>query len=129
MRSRNIMYAFNDYYFESEIEEVVGNLYEVGELPKEDIISYKVDVCEHEPVITSTIDIEYLMEWVFDKWGEERYDENHSAEDRIQAVFEKHINFQAINEELEKIKLYYPSGETYIITEEDYLSTFPAKKD
>jgi hypothetical protein len=106
------MYIYDDDRFEKDLYEVINYLIEVDELEKEDIIGYKLDIAEKEQAIDEkTIS---KMEEILHNRCEERYDSGTYLEDRIQEIFDK----------LKTIEMYYPSGETYTITEEDYNDYF-----
>lgn len=108
MENRDIMYVWDDTNFESELGEVINYLIDTEELEKEDIIGYKLDIAEKEQAIDEkTIS---KMQDILHNRCEDRYDSGDYLEDKIREVFDK----------LKAIEMYYPSGENYIITEEDY---------
>lgn len=120
MENRDIMYVYNDTNFEIDINEIICALIEREELSKEEIIGYKLDIAEKEPILYKDFDLSYLMEIIDGQFGDDRYDENGYVSDRIAEVFKKHINFKTLQEELNETCLYYVGNETYTITEEDY---------
>jgi len=112
MKDRDIMYVYNDDKFERALYEVINYLIEVDELEKEDIVGYKLDVAEKEQAIDEkTIN---KMWDIIQNRCEERYDSGTYLEDKLDKIFEQ----------LKAIQMYYPSGETYTITEEDYNDYF-----
>ena len=107
MENRDIMYVWDNTNFESELGEVINALIE-DELEKEDIIGYVLDIAEKEQAIDD--DAIYEMEGVLQNRCEDRFDENEYLENKLKKIFDQ----------FRDIKMYYPSGETYTITEEDY---------
>lgn len=116
MEEKDIMYVYNDIYFEKDLQEVISNLISDG-LEMEEVIGYKLDVAEKEPVLHKDFDIRSLMEMLDNNFRDDRYDEEGSISDTLRKVFEKHIDFKALTTELENVVLYYPNGKTYIITD------------
>lgn len=120
MENKDIMYLYNDHYFESDLWQVIDNLINIEELTKEQIIGFKLDIGEKEPVLYKDFDLNYLMEVIGSSFSDERYDEEGNIGDTLRAVFAKHIDFKSLTEDLEKVCLYYPNGKEYEITEEDW---------
>lgn len=123
MENRDIMYVWDDTNFESELGEVINTLIE-EELEKEDIIGYVLDVAEKQPVLYKNFDIRSLMQMLENNFADDRYDEDGDIADKLQKVFLKHIDFENLTKDLEEVCLYYPEGEEYTITEEDYNDYF-----
>lgn len=119
MGEKEIMYVYNDIYFEEDLSEVISSLVDDG-FNMEEVIGYKIDIAEKEPVLHKNFDIESFMDMVDNNFHYERYDENGDISANLRKVFEKHIDFKALTEELEKVVLYYPNGKKHIITDEDY---------
>lgn len=113
------MYVYNDTQFGSELGEVIDSLVEDG-LEKENIVGYKLDIAERRPVLGKNFDIKSLMGMIDDVYGDEHYDEAWDVSEKLSRVFKKHIDFEALSKDLEEVYLYYPEGEEYAITEQDY---------
>jgi len=120
MEKEEFMYVHNDIYYESDLSEVINYLVETDQLKKEDIIGYKVDIAEKEPVMYKNFDIDYLMDIIDGNFGDDRYDEDGDVSDNIRNVFKKHVNFEELKKDLEKICLFYQNGKSHTITEDDW---------
>lgn len=56
----------------------------------------------------------FNIDWIFDRIDEERDDENNNSSEKLIGLFKKHIDFDAINNEMPK--LYYPTRKKFDIT-------------
>ena len=129
MKNRDIMYVYNDIYFESDVYEVIEALFN-DELTKEQIIGYKLDVAEKEPIIKKTLNSDFFMEHLDNYFGEDRYDEDSEyAPKKLKVILERNINFEKLNAELKEECMYYPKGETYVIDEEDFNGWYEGNKE
>jgi hypothetical protein len=111
-----VTYMYDDMW-EENLQELIERLVS-QDTAREDIIGLKIDLCELEPFCDSKIDYEDFRDVLNIKY-EERTDEDENALDKMETVFKRCIDFDKLNEELSKIKLYYPSGKTYTILESD----------
>jgi len=129
MKNRDIMYVYHDIYFESDVYEVIEALFN-DDLRKEEIVGYKLDVAEKEPIIYKEVTADFLMELIDSAYGDDRYDEEGEyAPKKIKAVLEKEIDFTKLNAALKQECMYYPKGETYVITEEDFNCWYDQNKE
>lgn len=119
MENRDIMYVWEDTDFEEDISEIIACMV-WREMEKEDIVGYVLDVAERQPVLYKNFDMRSLMEMVDSVYADDRYDENGDISDTLQKVFLKYIDFEGLTKDLEKVCLYYPQGEEYTITEQDW---------
>ena len=94
--------------------------YMLDDMDKEDIVGYKLNILKLEPVLYKGFNLSYLMEVIDAQFGDDRYDEDGSISETLEKVFKKHINFETLSKDLEKVSLFYDSGEYYTITEDDY---------
>ena len=119
MENRDIMYVWDDTNFETGVSEVIEAMI-WQDMEKDDIIGYVLDIAEKQPVLYKNFDIRSLMQVIENNFADDRYDENGDVADKLQKVFLKHIDFENLTKELEDVYLYYPEGEEYTITEEDW---------
>ena len=113
-------YSVNDGdYIDYSPYECIHYMIE-DDTPKEHIVGYKLIILKLEPVLYKDFDLSYLMEIIDNQFGDDRYDEDGSISETLEKVFKKHIDFKTLNKDLEKVSLFYDSGEYYTITEEDY---------
>lgn len=106
------MYVYDDTRFDNSLWEVINYLIDVEELEKEDIVGFVLDVAEKEQSVDDEI-INEMADLLYDRC-EDRFDDNEYLENKLKKIFDQFRN----------IKMYYPSGETYTITEEDYNDYF-----
>ena len=112
------LYMYNEYTSEGDLLELIAHLYFVVGYEKEELIGMKLDVAYPEPIIDQKITKHDIFDWLNYKF-EERWDEEGKKLDEVVKIFEKHLHYDDLNEELKKIELYYPR-ETYTITEQDF---------
>jgi len=101
----------------SQIQKIINEYDDIEKttdmkMHRKKLVGYKLDVAEKEQAIDEkTIN---KMWDIIQNRCEERYDSGTYLEDKLDKIFEQ----------LKAIQMYYPSGETYTITEEDYNDYF-----
>jgi len=118
MEKLDVMYVYDDDRFVDSICDVIEALKE-EDIEDEDIVGYKVDIAEREPVMYKDFNLMSIMEMVDSYYGDDRYDEDGTISEKLEEIFKKHIDFEALNKDLEEVCLYYPNGKTHTITQED----------
>lgn len=127
--NRDIMYVYQDIYFENEVYKVIEALFNDG-LLKDEIIGYKLDIAEKEPIIKKEITVNFFMDFIDSYFGDDRYDEEGEyAPKKLEKIFKENIDFDKLNAALKEECMYYPSGETYVIDEEDWQCWYEDNKD
>lgn len=110
-------YFLEDRFFD-DIQDVIEELMDGG-ATKEEIIGTKIMETDLEPVMQKPLEAADIVEWISNRY-EDRSDEDGNCWYKLEDVLNKNINFEKLNEELQKVKLYYPADREYVITEKDF---------
>lgn len=111
-----IYYCIDETFFTDPIDYLQR---EVEDFDKSDLLFYPDDykleayVCKEEKM--AVVDAETFI-WAID---EERFDEDRTQEDKLKELFNKYIDFEAINREMPK--LWHPTTEVKVWTKNELL--------
>ena len=79
-----------------------------------DNYTLEANICRQE--VMDVVDADTFI-WAID---EERFDEDRTQEDKLREIFNKYIDFDAINKEMPK--LWYPTNKIKVWTKQDLLN-------
>lgn len=113
------MYCIEDRFY-NDINEIIDDIIdwegkELEELP--DDYTIEVGLCTLEPIFQ--LNSEKLQEILLDSF-EDRSSEDGDEWDKVESVLQKHINFEALNNDIPK--LWFPNGETEIFTKDELIT-------
>jgi len=112
------MYSIDNIFFHSPIEylnRLTGYSKESLHNEQDDYV-LEANICEFHPM--ANLSAEDFV-WAID---EERFDEERSQEDDLIELFNKYIDFEAINKEIPK--LYYPTGKMATWNKKELISAW-----
>lgn len=116
MAEENIIYSYNDGETSDEsFEEIIAYMID-EEVEPEYIVGTKLDVCKLSRCISDET-LSEMGEILYNR-EEDSFDENDYLENKLTKIWES----------FKSLEMYYPTGETYTITEEDYNSVINGNK-
>lgn len=103
------MYCIDDRYFD-DIDDVIRHITEIEDKDIEDFsddYTLEVECCDLEPIFQ--LNSENLYELLLNTF-EERSSDSGDEWDKVEDILKKHIDFEALNNDIPK--LWFPNGKT-----------------